>query len=146
MDERTVTDEWEIGRVLARYCRFLDDRQWDGVVSLFAEDCVFETMGRRLEGRPAVRAFFPAESIDASRPQSMHVLSNVVIDVEDDRAVAESDWVMVSRDVDGRTGIGPAPRGRRVADRASGRRRARATRRLREVKLERSSTRAGRAG
>lgn len=32
----------EIKRLKARYCRFLDTKQWDALRALFADDCVFD--------------------------------------------------------------------------------------------------------
>jgi 3-phenylpropionate/cinnamic acid dioxygenase small subunit len=105
MDDPTMRDEWAIGRVLARYCRYLDDQRYDDVVSLFSPDGVLDSMGTRVEGREAIRAFFPSEGPVAERPASMHVLSNALIDVDGDTARAESDWVMIQREETGTTSI-----------------------------------------
>jgi len=105
MDDATMRDEWAIGRVLARYCRFLDDQRYDDVVALFAPEGVLDSMGTRAEGREAIRAFFPEDRPTEGRPTSAHVLSNPVIDVDGDTARAESDWVMIQRDETGATGI-----------------------------------------
>jgi 3-phenylpropionate/cinnamic acid dioxygenase small subunit len=110
MDDDDAIAEWRVARVLSRYCRYLDDQRWDDVVALFTEDCVFETMGQRLEGRSHVRSFFPQESTVGDRPLAMHMLSNIVVDLDGDEASAESDWVMLSRDDQGATGIGLAGR------------------------------------
>jgi 3-phenylpropionate/cinnamic acid dioxygenase small subunit len=110
MNDATMRDEWAIGRVLARYCRFLDDQRYDDVVALFAPEGVLESMGTRAEGRDAIgrdaiRAFFSEDGSTGGRPTSAHVLSNPVIDVDGDTARAESDWVMIQRDETGATGI-----------------------------------------
>ena len=110
MDDARMRDEWAISRVLARYCRFLDDQRFDDVVALFAPDGVLDSMGTRAQGQQEIRAFFPPigslpAGASGGRPSSMHVLSNPVIDVDGDRARAESDWVMIQRDESGTTNI-----------------------------------------
>jgi 3-phenylpropionate/cinnamic acid dioxygenase small subunit len=120
MDDATMRDEWAIGRVLARYCRYLDDQRYDEVVALFAPEGVLDSMGTRAEGREAIRAFFPESESTGGRPSAMHVLSNPVIDVDGDTARAESDWVMIQRDEAGVTGIVLAGRYRDVLARIDG--------------------------
>jgi hypothetical protein len=105
MDDATMRDEWAIGRVLTRYCRYLDDQRYDDVVALFAPDGVLDSMGTRAEGQEAIRAFFPADAPSGGRPSAMHVLSSPVIEIDGDRARAESDWVMIQRDEAGTTSI-----------------------------------------
>jgi ketosteroid isomerase-like protein len=119
MTDDTALDEWKIGRVLARYCRFLDDRQVTRCTDLFAPDAVFNTMGRSLHGRDEIAAFLgPDAEPKPSRPGSLHLLSNIVIDVAGDTAEAESDWVLLSRTGDeGRTTIRLAGRFRDRLDR-----------------------------
>jgi 3-phenylpropionate/cinnamic acid dioxygenase small subunit len=102
MDDSNLLDELRIVRVLSRYCRNLDDERFDALPTLFAADAVFETMGKRLEGRAAIREFFPRDSGGGGhRPTGTHLLSNPVIDIDGDQADAESDWAMVRRDAQG---------------------------------------------
>lgn len=104
-----LLDELAVAKVLAQYCRALDDRRYDDVAQLFTDDAVFETMGRSLRGRAEIRMFFPpGEPLD--RPESIHLLSNVVVTLEGARAVVASDWAMLERDAAGATGIALAGR------------------------------------
>lgn len=92
-----LLDELAVAKVLAQYCRALDDHRYDDVAELFTDEAVFETMGRSLRGRAEIRSFFPpTDPLD--RPQSIHLLSNVVVAVEGTRAAATSDWAMLERD------------------------------------------------
>jgi ketosteroid isomerase-like protein len=94
----SLLEELTVARTLHRYCRALDDARYDAVVSLFTTDCVFETMGQVLEGRAAVRAFFPeAPPAPSIRPAVQHVLTNVLVEIDGNEASAESDWVMIDR-------------------------------------------------
>lgn len=120
MDDARMRDEWAIGRVLARYCRYLDDQRYDDVVALFAPDGVLDSMGTRAEGHAAIRAFFPELGQVGDRPETMHSLSNVVVEMEGDAARAESDWVMIRRDEHGATGIVLAGRYRDELQRLDG--------------------------
>ncbi len=104
-EHAALLDELAVARLLARYCRALDDRRYDDLVGLFTDDAVFETMGRSLRGREEIRGFFPPDASPLTRPESMHVLSNVVADVRGARAVATSDWVMLQRDAGGATTV-----------------------------------------
>jgi 3-phenylpropionate/cinnamic acid dioxygenase small subunit len=120
MDDATMRDELAIGRVLTRYCRYLDDGRYDDVVALFAPDGVLDSMGTRAEGQEAIRAFFPASTPSPGRPSAVHVLSSPVIEVDGDRARAESDWVMIQRDEGGATDIVLAGRYRDELSRIDG--------------------------
>ncbi len=124
MDDRetAVLDERAIGATLTQYCRAVDDRRFDHVAALFTDDARLHTMGRTLAGRAAIREFFgPMPDAAPSRPASAHVLSNVVVELDGDAAIAESDWMMLTREESGATVIALAGRYRdrleRVGDR-----------------------------
>ena len=113
MDDRAAAmlDEWAIGATLTQYCRAVDDRRFDHVAALFTDDARLHTMGRTLAGRAAIREFFgPAPDAAPPRPASAHVLSNVIVELDGDAAVAESEWMMLTRDESGATGIALAGR------------------------------------
>ena len=104
-----LLEELAVTKVLARYCRAIDDRRYDDVAELFTDDAVLETMGRSLHGRPEIRGFFASgEPLD--RPESIHLLSNVVVAVEGARAIVTSDWAMLERDAAGATHVALAGR------------------------------------
>ena len=109
--ERTVHDQWAIGDLLVRYCRWVDDGLLERAVQLFTEDARFHTMGRTLRGHDDIRAFWgPGADQPPARPSTAHLLSNIVADVDGDTAQVESDWCMLTRDEHGGTSIALAGR------------------------------------
>lgn len=115
-DHVTVPREWidklEIRELLERYMRYNDDRAADKMVELFDEDVRFQVVGRVYAGREELRELFsmadpnpphwtePGELF--KQPGSVHVSSNPVIDIEGDSATAETDFLVVTRDENGR--------------------------------------------
>jgi ketosteroid isomerase-like protein len=111
-------DKLAIREVLERYMRYNDDGALDRLIALFADDAIYQVTGRVLRGHAEMREFLghaggfidgrplwtqPGELY--KQPRSVHVSSNPIIDVDGDHATAESDFVVVSRDADGRAGI-----------------------------------------
>jgi hypothetical protein len=106
----TLQDELLVRRTLERYMRYNDDRRLDQILALFAPDAVYRVAGRIYTGHDQIRAFFVGVGYQEGRPQwiddgqlmvmprSAHLLSNPLIDVDGDDAVAESDFVVVERD------------------------------------------------
>ena len=88
-------DESAIRRLLADYCHLLDDGRFDEWIVLFDEDVVFTVMGNRLRGRDEVRSFIEPTQQEGDRGR--HMLSEPVIDVDGDTALAATDYVFVSR-------------------------------------------------
>ncbi|MEC8815216.1 MAG: nuclear transport factor 2 family protein, partial [Actinomycetota bacterium] len=73
----------------------LDDGRFDEWIVLFDEDVVFTVMGNRLRGRDEVRSFI--EPTQQEDDRGRHMLSEPVIDVDGDTALAATDYVFVSR-------------------------------------------------
>jgi ketosteroid isomerase-like protein len=109
---RLWLDKLAIRDVLERYMRFNDDLAADRIAELFDEDARFQVMGRVHIGRDAIRAMFNRDGANRppwtaagelfSQPASVHISSNPVIDIDGDTASAESDFLVVRRDADGR--------------------------------------------
>lgn len=109
---RTWLDKLAIREVLERYMRCNDDLAADRIAELFDEDARFQVMGRVVAGREAIRAMFAGDGANRppwtapgelfKQPGSVHVSSNPVIDVDGDTATAESDFLVVRRDAEGR--------------------------------------------
>lgn len=84
-----------IRRTLAEYCQHLDDGRFDEWAEVFTDDVTFAVMGRRLEGRAAVRAFIePTQQADA---RGRHLLSEPLITVDGDTARVTTDYAFVSK-------------------------------------------------
>jgi hypothetical protein len=111
-DLREWIDKLAIREVLERYMRFNDDLAAERIAELFDEDARFQVMGSIYVGREAIRAMFNREGANRPswttagelfrQPASVHISSNPVIDVDGDAASAESDFLVVRRDRDGR--------------------------------------------
>jgi ketosteroid isomerase-like protein len=119
---RVVSGEWEdklaIREMLERYMRYNDDGALDRLVALFDADAVFQVMGSVHRGHDEIRAFLAADGVFADdkprwtdpdqlfrQPRSMHLSSNPVIDLDGDTATAESEFVVMRRDDDGRARV-----------------------------------------
>lgn len=70
--------------VLVRYANCLDDRDWDGLREVFAEDAVGDYGGFVAEGRAALVTSI-ASYLEGTGP-SQHLLGNFEVKVDDDRA------------------------------------------------------------
>lgn len=88
--------DWlEIANLKARYCRFLDTKDWDGFAGLFTHDVVIDTTasgGPRFEGRDAAIASVRT-SIEAAR--TAHQIHSPEIEIDGDEARAI--WAMQDR-------------------------------------------------
>lgn len=88
-DLRTLLDERDITRGLGRFARILDQKRWDDLADVFAEDLSFD-YGSGVE----------QHGIDALREQmrrfldvcggTQHLLGSLLIDVEGDQAVSRA--------------------------------------------------------
>jgi nitroreductase len=92
--ENEMTEAQEILNVMSRYCRAIDDREFDVFAELLAEDVRFE-MGDVTESRAELLEYIQANLWPAGR----HVYANPVISVDGDTAHVDSDWVWFSPDL-----------------------------------------------
>jgi hypothetical protein len=109
---RQWVDKLAIREVLERYMRYNDDLAADKIAELFDDDARFQVMGQVHVGRDAIRAFFTREGANApawtepgelfKQPEWIHVSSNPVIDVDGGTATAETDFVVLRRNDEGR--------------------------------------------
>lgn len=92
--ENEMTDTQEILNVMSRYCRAVDDREFDLFAELLAEDVRFE-MGDVTESRAELLEYIQANLWPAGR----HVYANPVITVDGDTAHVDSDWIWFNPDL-----------------------------------------------
>jgi uncharacterized protein (TIGR02246 family) len=95
-----VSDHEAIRQLVARQAQLRDDDRIDEWIEGWADDGVFVAGGVRHEGRAAVRAL--ADSLTTGRWRALHLLSEPVIAVEGDTAVADTDHVIVAPTSEGR--------------------------------------------
>jgi ketosteroid isomerase-like protein len=102
----------EIREVIERYMRLNDDRDADHIVELFAPDARLQVGGRAFVGHAEIRALYegqgpplpnwtrPGELL--KQPASSHLSSNPIIEIDGDTATAETDFLVVRRNAEGR--------------------------------------------
>ncbi len=81
---RRVEDELAIGRLRARYCHLLDDRDWPAFVDLFTEDGVFRGL-KAVRGRDALLRFFGTDFPETTE-RFWHFCTNGTVEINGDRA------------------------------------------------------------
>lgn len=86
MDDRTVADKLEIQEALTRYATGVDRRDWELWRTVFTEDATldYSSVGGPTGSRAEVGAWL--EESMAQLPMSQHLISNVAIDLDGDRA------------------------------------------------------------
>lgn len=72
----------------ARYCRHLDDGNWDALMDLFTEDGEFDGLSHP-KGRDEMRTFF-AGLADGGLTSFWHFITNVEIELDGDHATVRS--------------------------------------------------------
>jgi ketosteroid isomerase-like protein len=116
-DVREWLDRLKIRDVIERYMRYNDDGDAERLTSLFHEDATFQTAGQTHHGRDAIGALFRGAFSDVppgrwtdegnlfAQPRSLHIGSNPVIDLDGDRATAETDFQVMIRNAEGRAAL-----------------------------------------
>jgi hypothetical protein len=82
----TLLAEREIGRILALCMHYADDGDADSFSALFTDGGVLLVGEERLEGPEAIAAWLPTTLVKPLR----HLMTNIVIDVEDEDAASGS--------------------------------------------------------
>jgi 3-phenylpropionate/cinnamic acid dioxygenase small subunit len=106
-----VEDKDAIREVLAEYCFRLDDGRFAEMASLFTEDGTWDTAFGKATGRAAIAEL--ARSLRARAegppPRAVHLVTNVSIALDGERATVRSNWVVVQNNPQGpRVGSGGA--------------------------------------
>lgn len=83
----SAQDHIEITRLMYRYARCADHKDYAGFGEVFCEDAVFEYLGEPVSGLPAIRDMMLAlEKYSVTQ----HRVSNVLYDVDNDTAAGET--------------------------------------------------------
>ena len=94
---KRMEDVKAIERVLLEYGRTLDQRDFAAYAALFAKEGEWKGALGSYKGPAAIQAAmeksFTAAAADIPKGQNFHVMSNFIIDVEGDRATADSMFV-----------------------------------------------------
>lgn len=90
-----VKDELEIRNLLARLAQLSDHGELEDYVQLYTEDAHWDMPGRPLQGHDAIRqGGLDRRGAGTAGPgsASRHLVTTTVVDVDGDRALAESYW------------------------------------------------------
>jgi hypothetical protein len=94
----TSSEEKDVIReVLAEYCFRLDEGRFADMAALFTGDGTWDTAFGKATGRPAIAEL--ARSLRARgvqpRPRAVHLVTNIVIQLDGDHAQVRSNWMVV---------------------------------------------------
>jgi 3-phenylpropionate/cinnamic acid dioxygenase small subunit len=94
----TNSEEKDVIReVLAEYCFRLDEGRFADMAALFTEDGTWDTAFGKATGRPAIAEL--ARSLRARgvqpRPRAVHLVTNIVIQLDGDHAQVRSNWMVM---------------------------------------------------
>lgn len=104
---RFVLDELLIRQTLARFCLLIDDGKFDELTEWFTDDGTVVVRGTSFAGKHAIRDW--ATSSNPPHKRGKHLTTNIVVDVDGDRADAAADFLFLNF-VDGQ--VNPAFVGR----------------------------------
>lgn len=86
-----------IGRLMADYCHFVDDRDLDAWLALFTDDAVLTIRHDRHVGRNQIGTWI-THATSAPEARSRHFATNLAVDYDSDtHATCRSDFLVVAR-------------------------------------------------
>ena len=106
-----VEEKDAIREVLAEYCFLLDDGRFAEMAALFTEDGTWDTAFGKATGRPAIAELARRlrTRVAEPRPRAVHLVTNIVIALEGERATVRSNWMVMQNSPEGpRIGSGGA--------------------------------------
>jgi hypothetical protein len=106
-----VEEKDAIREVLAEYCFRLDDGRFEEMAALFTVDGTWDTAFGKATGRQAIAEL--ARSLRTwdtePRPRAVHLVTNIAIALDVERATVRSNWMVTQNSPDGpRIGSGGA--------------------------------------
>ena len=98
-----VEDKEAIREVLAEYCFRLDDGRFAEMAALFTEDGTWDTAFGKATGRAAIAEL--ASSLrqrgEQPRPRAVHLVTNIAITRDGERASVRSNWMVMQNSPQG---------------------------------------------
>jgi hypothetical protein len=92
-----------IREAMAEYCFRLDDGRFDDMAALFTADGTWDTAFGKATGRAAIAGLARDLRLraGASRPRAVHLVTNISIALDGERAEVRSNWTVVQNSPDG---------------------------------------------
>ena len=106
-----VEEKDAIREVLAEYCFRLDDGRFEEMAALFTEDGTWDTAFGKATGRQAIAELARSLRVRVAepRPRAVHLVTNIVIVLDGERATVRSNWMVMQNSPEGpRIGSGGA--------------------------------------
>ena len=106
-----VEEKDAIREVLAEYCFRLDDGRFEEMAALFTEDGIWDTAFGKATGRQAIAELARSLRVRVAepRPRAVHLVTNIVIALDGERATVRSNWMVMQNSPGGpRIGSGGA--------------------------------------
>jgi len=98
-----IEDKDAIRELMAEYCFRLDGGQYDDMAALFTAEGTWDTAFGKATGRATIANL--AADIRAragsDRPRAAHLVTNIVISLQGDRAEVRSNWMVMQNSSDG---------------------------------------------
>lgn len=98
-----LEDKDLIREVLAEYCFRLDGGRFDEMAALFTEDGTWDTAFGKATGRAAIARLAQSlrEGPPQPRPRGIHLVTNIAIALDGDRAAVRSNWIVATNSAEG---------------------------------------------
>ena len=106
-----VEEKDAIREVLAEYCFRLDDGRFADMAALFTEEGTWDTAFGKATGRDAIAELARSLRARAEQPlpRAVHLVTNIAIALDGERAEVRSNWMVVQNSPQGpRVGSGGA--------------------------------------
>jgi 3-phenylpropionate/cinnamic acid dioxygenase small subunit len=104
-----VEEKDAIRELLARYCFALDESRFADMAELFSEDGTWDTAFGSATGRTAIAELARGlrERAGDQRPRAIHLVTNISIALDGDRARVRSNWTVVQNSPQDNSPQGP---------------------------------------